>query len=356
MTIRSSSLISAAFFCLHAMGQTAVPATGSAVPGTAAAPATLKSLQTSIDSGHAGDALAKIKSIEAAGTSIPGLKRIEGSAYYALGSMQSADTAYAAALNEDSKDAEAAGMRGLVLLKLGRPADAIPYLEQAGRVFSEGKSALGKADPNYALALCYIDTRRYDDARHAFAAQFGFAGDGKESYLLTARMLLRREYLPVAKDFAEKAVALDATLPLAHELLAEIALAQGRLNDAIADLETERKQNPLEPATYDRLGDAYNRAARYDDAQKALQEALLLEPSSTGPFILLGKTLLRKSDPAGAAMYLEHAAQMDNANYMTHNLLGQAYRAMGRSEDAKRETDLAQKLQLATEPKLDNAR
>ena len=347
---RSSSLIVAVFFCLPAPGQSA--ASGAASPP----PATVKSLQAAIDSGHASDALEQIKALEAQGSTIPGLRRIEGSADYAMGSMQSADLAYAAALNEDPKDAEAAGMRGLVLLKLGRPADAIPYLELAGRSFAAGKSTLGKVDPNYALALCYIDTRRYNDARHAFAAQFGFSGDGKEAYLVTARMLLRREYLPVAKDFAEKAVSLDPSLPLAHELLGEIALAQGRLNDAIAEFETERKLDPLEPSTYDRLGDAYNRATRYDDAQKALQEALLLEPNSTGPFILLGKTLLRKSDPAGAAMYLEHAAQMDNANYMTHSLLGQAYRAMGRSEDAKRETDLAEKLQVATEPKIDNAR
>jgi predicted Zn-dependent protease len=350
MISRSSSLIVAAFFCLHAMGQSTV-----STPAPAA-PVTLKSLQTAIDSGHAGDALDKIKALEAEGTGLPGLKRLEGAADYALGNMQSADAAFAAALNEDPKDAEAAGMRGLVLLKLGRPADAIPFLEQAGRAFSQGKSALGKADPNYALALCYIDTRRYDDARHALAAQFGFSADGREAYLLTARMLLRREYLPVARDFAEKAVALDASLPLAHELLGEIALAQGRMNDAITEFETERKLNPLEPSTYDRLGDAYNRAARYDDAQRVLQEALLLEPNSTGPFILLGKTLLRKGDPAGAALYLEHAAQMDNANYMTHNLLGQAYRAMGRSQDAKRETDLGQKLQVGTEPKLDSAR
>ena len=351
MILRSSSLIAALCFCAHAQGQSTVSG-----PAPLDAPPTYQSLQSAIDSGHASDALEQIKALEAQGSKLPGLKRIEGSADYALGSLQSADAAYAAALGEDPNDAEAAGMRGLVLLKLGRPADAIPYLEKAGRSFSEGKSTLGKADPNYALALCYIDTRRYDDARHAFAAQFGFAGDGKEAYLVTARMLLRREYLPVARDFAEKAIALDASMPLAHELLGEIGLAQGRLNDAITEFETERKMNPLEPSTYDRLGDAYNRAARYDDAQRVLQEALLLEPNSTGPFILLGKTLLRKNDPGGAAMYLEHAAEMDNANYMTHNLLGQAYRTMGRTEDAKRETDLGLKLQVGTEPKLDNPR
>ena len=45
---------------------------------------------------------------------------------------------------------------------------------------------------------------------------------------------------------------------------------------------------------------------------------------------------------------------MDPANYMTHSLLGQAYRAMGRQEDASRENAEAQKLQVATEPKLES--
>ena len=85
-----------------------------------------------------------------------------------------------------------------------------------------------------------------------------------------------------------------------------------------------------------------------------LQEALLLEPNATGPYILLGKTMLKKSDPLGAATYLEHAGQMDPANYMTHSLLGQAYRAMGRTEDASREVGTAERLQTASEPKLEN--
>jgi Flp pilus assembly protein TadD len=62
--------------------------------------------------------------------------------------------------------------------------------------------------------------------------------------------------------------------------------------------------------------------------------------------------MLKKNDAATAAMYLEHAAQMDPANYMTHNLLGQAYRAMGRTEQARSETALGEKLQHASEPQL----
>src|SRR5258708_21554325 len=108
-------------------------------------------------------------------------------------------------------------------------------------------------------------------------------------------MLLRREFLPVAQSFAEKSILLEPRLPLAHELLGEIALAGNHLDEAITEFEKERAQNPLEGPVYDRLGDAYNRAGRYDDAQRSLQEAVLLEPNSTGPHILLGKTLLKKN-------------------------------------------------------------
>ncbi|ADW70998.1 Tetratricopeptide TPR_1 repeat-containing protein (plasmid) [Granulicella tundricola MP5ACTX9] len=323
---------------------------------TTAEAETLRGLRKQIDTGHADEALQRIVSLRtagpgAAGYRMAGLSRMEGLALFAQGKLREADTAFADALVEDKGDVESAQMRGLTLFRLGRPADAIPLLEG-----SKGKANGGdrKADPNYVLALCYIDTRKYDDARHAFAAQFGMEPDGAGAYLLAARMLLRREYLPVAQGFAEKALALQPGLPLAHALLGEIALAGNHLEEAIAQFEKEKISNPLEPSVYDRLGDAYGRAARYTDAQASLQEAVLLEPNSTGPYILLGKTMLKQGDALGATTYLERAVKMDPANYMTHSLLGQAYRTMGRTEDASRETSTAQKLQTASEPKLEN--
>jgi predicted Zn-dependent protease len=318
-----------------------------ALPKTDAA--TLQGLRRLIDTGHADQALTQIQELRTTKKPVPaGLSRQEGLAFYAEGKLKEADVAFAAALTEDGSDVESSQMRGLTLFRLGRPADAIPLLES-----SRGKDGTGKADPNYVLALCYIDTRRYDDARGAFAAQFGFAPNGASAYLLAARMLLRREYLPIAQSYAEKALELQPGLPLAHALLGEIALAGNHLDEAIAHFEKERAANPLEPSIYDRLGDAYNRAAKYDEAQRSLQKAVLLEPNATGPYILLGKTMLKRGDAVAAATYLEHAAQMDPGNYITHSLLGQAYRVMGRREDASRESETAQRLQTASEPKLE---
>jgi predicted Zn-dependent protease len=316
---------------------------------------TIRELRRLLDTGHADQAIQQIAELKTRQPRIGGLDRMEGLAYYQQGQLKPADLAFAQALAENPADMEAMQMRGLTLFRLGRPADAIPLLEA-----SRGKSGASpenrKADPNYLLALCYMDTRRYDDARHAFAAQFGLAPDAASAYLLAARMLFRREFLPIAQASAEQSLKLEPSLPLAHALLGEIALAGNHLDDAIAQFEQERRTNPLEPSVYDRLGDAYGRAARYDEAQASLQEALLLEPNSTGPYILLGKTMLKKGDPVAAATYLERAVKMDPANYITHSLLGQAYRTLGRTDDASREIATAQRLQTASEPKLQSLR
>ncbi len=316
--------------------------------GAAAAPISIDGIQHNVDTGHPDVALKQIAALRVTHGATAGLNRLEGLADYELNDLRAADKAFAAALVEDAHDSESAQMRGLTLFRLGRPADAIPLLEDASK-----QGSLGKADPNYILALCYMDTRRYDDARHAFAAQYGFAADSAAAYLIAARMLLRREYLPVSQSFAQKALEINPNLPLAHELLGEIALAGNHLDDAIAELEKDKIANPLEPSVYEGLGDAYNRAAKYDDAQRNLQAAVLLEPNATGPYISLGKTMLRKGDAVAAVTYLQHADQLDPGNYRTHSLLGQAYRAMGRSEDASRETATAQRLQSASEPKIE---
>jgi len=326
------------------------PGTPNAATGDAPVVASpdLAKLRLMIDRGHTADALKQLDTLAAQQPAPAGVNRLRGLALYSQNQFAEADAAFASALKQDPHDEESTQLRGLTLFRLGRPAEAIPLLESAPAWTSQTK-----VDPTYVLALCYLDTRQYDNARRAFAAQYGFPPDSAQAYLLAARMLLRREYLPVAQQFAAKAVVLDPKLPLAHELLGEVALAGEHLDVAIAEFEKERQRNPLEGSIYDRLGDAYTRAGDYTKAQQSLQRALLLEPNATGPYILLGKVLLKRQDPASATMYLERAEKMDPDNYITHSLLGQAYRLLGRAEDASREIQTSQKIQAASEPKFE---
>ncbi len=61
-------------------------------------------------------------------------------------------------------------------------------------------------------------------------------------------------------------------------------------------------------------GDTYIRQGDYSKAQEELDRAVLLEPNSPVPFILLGKVLLKQQDPVMAKTYLDKALAMDPRN------------------------------------------
>lgn len=271
-----------------------------------------------------------------------GVERLRGLVAYQRNAMPAAEAAFVQAVEQDPSDLESMQMRGVVLYRMGRAAEAIPLLEKAHEA-----GPVANADPEYVLGLCYLTTGHYDDARRAFAVQYGFGPDSAPAYLVTARMLFRQELTGPAAAAANEAVQLDSRLPLAHRLLGEIDLANGDVPGALAELEKEQALNPLDGETYDRLGDAYLRGGQYARAQQVLDRAVLLEPNATGPYILLGKVLLEQQDPVTATMYLERALRMDPSNAMTHMLLGRAFIATGRREDAEREFQALHQLQQA---------
>jgi Flp pilus assembly protein TadD len=59
----------------------------------------------------------------------------------------------------------------------------------------------------------------------------------------------------------------------------------------------------------------------------------------------MGKVLQKKGESELAVRALQRALAMDPNNPMTHHLLGQAYRDMGREEDAARELSVAGQLE-----------
>src|SRR6201996_4026798 len=270
-----------------------------------------------------------------------------GIADYRSGKLVEAERAFAAAMTDDPADLESVQMRGLTLYRLGQPAAAVPYLERVRQWMPNAN-----ADANHVLGLAYMNARRYDDARGAFAAQYGVGADTGAAYLLTGGMLLDADLPELAAQDAQKALQITPNLPLAHFMLGEVYLYKSDVAHALEQFEQERALNPAYPAVYDRLGDVYTRMGEYQKAQEALTRAISLDVSSTGPFIQMGKVFLRRNDPQSAAIYLQHAAKMDPGNYITHTLLGQAYRAMGKAEDAKRELDMASQIHASSQLKL----
>src|SRR3954451_10726216 len=168
-----------------------------AVPSPAASTAAAQKL---VQEGRSAEALHVLETLAAQTPEPAGVEKLRGLALYQQNKLAEAATAFAGAAKQDPNDIEAAQMQGVTLFRMGRPADAVPLLERS----REQKVAAANVDGNYVLGLCYMDTRRYDDARKAFAAQYGFPADGAEAYLLSARLLFRREYLPAAITSAQK--------------------------------------------------------------------------------------------------------------------------------------------------------
>src|ERR1700722_15731084 len=351
-----------------ARGQSSVPELpsetnpkGASPPVTAATPAitsaeprvdqTLAAAQEKLAHGDTQEAITMLEKLVAAeGASAKGVQHALGIAYYRTGKLLSAEKAFARAIDEDPNDSESVQMRGLTLYRLGRSEAAIPYLERV-RQWTPNANA----DANYVLGLCYLNSQRFDDARLAFANQFGVSPNSAQSYLLLARMLMQANLPEAAGEAAKKALQLIPNLPLAHFVLGEFYLFKSDTDQALREFELERDINPANASVYDRLGDVYTRSGKYQEAQQALAKAISLDTSSTGPFIQMGKVLLRRNDPQTSLLYLQHAEKMDPGSYMTHTLLGQAYRSLGRMEEAQKEIDIAAKIHAQGQVQLESA-
>lgn len=301
---------------------------------------TLAAAHQDLEHGKPQEAITMLEQLAATdGTSAKGVQHELGLAYYRTGKLLAAEQAFARAISEDANDIESVQMRGLTLYRLGRPEDAIPFLERVKQWTPNAN-----ADANYVLGLCYLNSKHFDEARVAFANQFSVSPNSGPAYLLLGKMLMQANLPEAAAEAAKKALEITPRIPLAHFMLGEFYLFKSDADQARHEFEQEREINPANFAVYDRLGDVYTRTGQYQQAQEALAKAISLDTSSTGPFIQMGKVLLRRNEPQTSLLYLQHAEKMDPRNPMTHTLLGQAYRSLGREEEAKKEIEAASKV------------
>ena len=291
------------------------------------------------EQGKFDEALSALAEISKTDPAAKNLSHEFGVTYYRKGDYPNAISFLKKAIAENPDDSEATQLTGISLYLSEKYAEAIPYLEKVQSWFPSAS-----VDASYILGVAYIQTKNYDNARHAFAKMFQVQPDSAAAYLFTARLLLRLDFGPIAEQYGKKAVELDSKLPLAHQLLGELYLYQSKISEAAAQFEQELAINPGDPAAYYKLADAYSRAQKFDEAEKLLQRSIWLDSTSSGPYILLGKVLQKKGETQLAIRALQRAISMDPNNSIAHHLLGQAYRDLGRGEDAARELKLAEQL------------
>jgi tetratricopeptide (TPR) repeat protein len=319
----------------------AAPPDAAAAPG---GPDLLAEARRLIDAGQPQAAVARLRSAS------PGDARaahLLGVAYYHANDHVRASEQLRAALpglaEGSIERTEAVQVLGLSLYLAGRIGEAVPYLEETRAV------APGNADLAYVLGMAYIQTRQGDKAREVWARSFKVPSDSAAAHLITARMMVRAEFDEAAEEELRKALAKDPRLPHAHFLLGQTALFRGRLEESVALLQKELALNPGDAMAFYRLGDAYSRQLKWDEAIAALQRSAWLNPYYSGPYLLLGRAYVKKGQPAAAEGMLRRALQYDPNNKAAHYLLGQLLQQAGRTEEARKELEIAERLQGATE-------
>src|SRR5690606_11859280 len=112
-------------------------------------------------------------------------------------------------------------------------------------------------------------------------------------------------------DLAAAAVRYQRALELApgdevvRSNAAVLAVAIGRLDEAIMLLEESAERDPVSPIAHSNLANAYLLAGRLDDAERSIRKALTLSPQYAGGHYRLGRVLLAKGDLPGALQAVE---------------------------------------------------
>lgn len=233
---------------------------------------------------------------------------------------------------------EAIQVLGLSYYLTGRFGDAVPLLEET-RTWSDN------LELGYILGQTYIQVRRPDAARESLARTFRVEPDSAAAHLVAAQMMIRLEMEAMAEAELKRALEKDPRLPRANYLLGQLALFRGRLDEAITLSERELAINPTDAMALYQIGDAHVRASRLDEGIAVLQKSLWINPFYSGPYVLLGRAYMKKGQPATAEGMLRRAIQYDPNNRAAHYSLGQLLQQTGRGEEAKREFEIAERLQ-----------
>jgi tetratricopeptide (TPR) repeat protein len=301
-----------------------------------------------------------------------------GPAYNNLGALYFRQHNYkkAASILEDGLKispamSSASALLGISLYEMGEYARARPRLEAALRA--------NPGDSNAQMFLINDLTHLGDsDAAAAQLRQLS-AREPKNQEVF---YLLARVYMKMSEDALAKMNAIDPNSALAHELSGEMMEAMNNYDGAIVELERAVSLAPRQPGTHYKLGDAYWSQSRWDSAAEQFRAELAVDPSNCSAQWKLGSIQLQQNanpedalagidqalsqcpglseahvDRARALMKLDRndeavadlksAASADPNEPSTHFLLAKVYRTLGRTEEAKAESDIFRRLDEA---------
>lgn len=191
---------------------------------------------------------------------------------------------------------------------------------------------------------------------------------------------LGKIYMQLSEEALVKLQQIDPNSALVHEVSGEIMQSMNNFDGAIIEFKKAVEMAPQQPGTHYKLGDAYWSISQWDSAMKEFQAELENDPRSCSSYYKLGDIVLQQhGDPQSAVdqfnksidicpsltdaredraramlrmeRYQDALPDLEAAEHATpddpnvHYLLAQAYRSLGRTQQAQTEMQLFSKLE-----------
>ena len=246
-----------------------------------------------------------------------------------------------------------------------RLTNARPVDPEAYQLYLKGRYLSNKAtEEDYRAARKYFERAIEIDPKYALALS------GLAYYFLATDELSPRIAMPKAKEYALQALATDDTLSEAHTSLANVKFnadwdwegaekefkraielnpndaegrraysvflsAMDRPEEAIKEIQTAQRLDPLSFITSSDVGWAFHFARQYDRAIEQCQQTLEFEPNFVGAHDCLGSAYLAKGNYDRAIAECQMARRGSGNDLLRATGLARAYALAGKTAKAR---------------------
>ena len=254
------------------------------------------------------------------------------------GDLSGAEREWELWLRDHPKDAEAFASLGVLLSKEGKYKGAVAAYRKALAVnaklrgtqlnlglaeFKQGefqaaiapfRAAIAAEPDNMQartlLGLSYYGAKRFTEAVKSLqVAAKSDPGNTELRRVLAQSCLWAKDYSCALEEFRH-IFERDPDSAATHILTGEALDGLGRTPEAIAEFQAAAKAAPREPEVNFGLGYLYWKSHQYDNAKRAFESELAVDPGNPQAMAYLGDIAMKQSDPEKALPLLKKAVEL----------------------------------------------
>ena len=189
------------------------------------------------------------------------------------------------------------------VLEGSKPDEAIAAYQQAATLQPKD------AEPHLAAGLLLEKQEKFTDAEREYKQALAL-GESPDAHTGLANIYMRGRRFPEAEEELRKVVAAHPEHGAAHIQLGRVLAAEGKNDDAIAELQAGAKLVPADVSVQRDLAELYVTAGKNDQAEGAYRTLIAANPNDAELHRALGQSLLRQKKFGNAQQELLLAVKL----------------------------------------------